>query len=414
MKKLLSILLIFTSVFFLFGCDILTANNKTVTVTRKESVIDVQSIKNQIYSEVYEMIEAELRLEIKEDILKEYEDSITIDTLQDKIYSLVSECSNGNVLVSNLKNNQNSELVTYATGSGVIYEKEELTSGDYSYRYYLITNEHVVNGGKAYKISFGDETEIPATLVGADETTDIAVLYFDSNNEYTVVKLGDSDKTKVGEIVVAIGNPKGESLFGSVTMGIVGGLNRNLIESGTNGNTKNTINSYIQHDAAINSGNSGGGLFNLNKECIGINSVKYASSDIEGLNFSIPINLVKEVASDLREYGEYYGTVSLGISVTEIKNLTNSGRETYNIPANMTDGVLVMEVDSTKSSAGILETGDIIIEIDNTAITKTTDISVILKAHRIGDTIEVKVLRSNTETTLSITFKRPVKSETSE
>lgn len=407
MKKLLSFLLILLLSLSLTGCGLYNLFNTTTVTTKEwktEGQVDIQSMVNEIYESVYSKVEAELYSSIYDQIIDEYSDGvIDLDRLQNLIYKAIEKCKKVNVGVSNLRSNINRELVTSATGSGVIYNKEELTSQDYLYRYYVITNEHVVDEGEAFKVSFEDETSYDATLISKEKTIDLALLYFDSNTTYETCPLGSSSDTKVGEIVLAIGNPKGDSLFGSVSLGIIGGKDRNLIE---NDGSINMINKYLQHDAAINAGNSGGGLFNLKGECIGINSVKYASSDIEGLNFAIPSDLVKDYIKQITETGEYIGTPKFGIETAAVSALTAQGRIEYNVPSDLTRGVVVINVTEGESCDGILLPKDIIIRADGIDVYTAQELGVVLGRHLIGDTISVTVIREGEAVTLEITFIR--------
>lgn len=405
-KKILSILLILIFTVMLTGCSLDFSRTSTLTTIDANSAVDRKSIADDIYDRVKDQVEADLYTEIYNQLLEEFGDAtITWETLQREVYSVVDGAAKSNVSVTNYKTNTNGEISASSYGSGVIYERENLTGDGYKYRYYVITNQHVVSGGLRFGVGFEDETSIDAILVAADETTDIAVLYFDTDREFTIAELGSSSDLKTGTFVLAIGNPKGSTLFGSVTFGVISGNNRNLID----GDSVNTFLFYIQHDAAINSGNSGGGLFTLDGKVIGINSVKYASSDIEGLNFSIPIDLVKEVVSQLRETGYYDGTVSFGITCTAVSGLLNAGRVEYNVPDNITEGLLVISVAEGSSSDGVLAANDIIIKANGADVKDSSDLQPILKSSRIGDSVELVIVRGGEEQTVTVTFKRKQK-----
>ena len=426
-KKVFALIFVFALLMSLAGCDFLVleaTSKKTITTKEaQERTIDYNSIVSDIYNDIYQKIEADLYDQIYEEVVKN--GGVTIEELQNEIYKVVDMTKDGNIGITNYKAQENGKDAAYATGSAVIfdptgifmgeYDKEVTVDGVLKHRYYFITNHHVVEGGASFRATFSDGTDIKATLLGSDETTDIALLYFDSEKEYKELTLGSSGDLKVGDFILAVGNPKGETLFGSVSFGIVGGLNRNLKEED---GTTNMINEYIQHDAAINSGNSGGGLYNLDGECIGINSVKYASSDIEGLNFAIPIDLVKNVVKEIKEYGSYTGTVSYGVSIlsledildgVDLNNITKADQEMldyYHIPAGVSEGVLVAEVAPGKSCEGIVLPYDIIIKVDDKNIKNSADLSASLKEKHIGDSVTMVVLRGGVETTLTITFIR--------
>ncbi len=402
-KKFLSIILILIFTVALTGCSFGDYSRTTFTTIDGNSAVDRKSIADDIYNRVKDQVEADLYAEIYAELLEEFGDAtITWETLQREVYNVVEGAAKSNVSVTNYKTNTNGEISASSYGSGVIYERENLTDEEYQYKYYVITNQHVVKGGEKFGIGFEDETSIDATLIAADETTDIAVLYFKTDREFTVAELGSSKDLKTGTFVLAIGNPKGSTLFGSVTFGIISGNDRNLLD----GDTVNTFLFYIQHDAAINSGNSGGGLFTLDGKVVGINSVKYTSSEIEGLNFSIPIDLVKEVTAQLRETGSYDGTVSFGITCTAVSGLLNAGREEYNVPDDITEGILVISVAEGSSSDGVLEANDIIVKANGIDVKDTSDLAPILRASRIGDSVELTIVRAGETQTVTITFKR--------
>ena len=393
--------------FTLTGCTISFGNATTNTTTNFE--IDKSSIVAEIYSQVYEQAKSDLYDDIYSALYEEFVGgTIDAETIQKQIYDVIEGNGQGNIGITNYTTTEG-EQTPYATGSGVIYKKINLEGGSYLYRYYFITNQHVVEDGTSFTADFSDGTSISAQLMGEDETTDLAVLTFDTNLTFQVVPLGDSDDLKVGQFVLAIGNPKGSSLYGSVNFGIVSGLDRNLLDDD---GAVNTISSYIQHDAAINPGNSGGGLYNLDGECIGINSVKYASTDVEGLNFAIPINLVKTVISYLEEGNEYTGNVSFGITVTSVENLTSAGRTEYSVPDGVTSGVLVIEVSETGSSYGVLIANDIIVSIDGSTVSTTDDLGAYLQNAKIGDTASIGILRNGSNMTVNITFRRAISTTT--
>lgn len=187
---------------------------------------------------------------------------------------------------------------TVAMGSGVVIREGG----------YVLTNQHVIADGSTYRILLPSGEKADAVLVGADESTDLAVLQIQDEAaaaQLTPVTAGSSEAMVVGSTVVAIGNPGGEDLANTVTQGVISALERDNVSSGR----KSRSISYIQHDAAINSGNSGGGLFNYKGELIGINTLKYAGSSysgitFEGLGFAIPVELAAEISADLIEFGK--------------------------------------------------------------------------------------------------------------
>ncbi|MGD9909095.1 MAG: S1C family serine protease [Candidatus Izemoplasmatales bacterium] len=237
---------------------------------------DISAMVTQdLYDEIYAAVENNLV-----NVFTEEEVAVYLQALQNEIYSVKDLVDTSVIGVSTYDG-----TVGVSLGTGVIYYYDQLNDV-----YYLITNEHVVDGGDNYRVVFADESYVVATLLGTDAEVDIAVLSFSGaslNQTLTTATLGDSSVVQPGTMVIAAGNPQGYSFYGSMTLGIVAGVNRVVDE------TSSVL--YIQHDASINAGNSGGPLFNLQGEVIGINVLKLASTDIEGMGFSIPINTVKEV-----------------------------------------------------------------------------------------------------------------------
>lgn len=252
-----------------------------------------REVYDEIYQEVYDSVATgigeELYEEIYAKVLNDLESMITsgsvsvvMNELQDRSDQVIQIASESVVGVSTYIGTNG-----LALGSGVVYRHDAVAD-----EYYLITNEHVVEGGDNYRIVFEDGSYAIGELLGADAVVDIAVLRFSGADlPYAIVPaaLGDSDTVATGMIVLASGHPKGYDFYGSMTMGVVAGTGRDV---GGDGAVL-----YIQHDASINSGNSGGPLFNLAGEVVGINVSKYATTDIEGMGFSIPINDVKTVVA---------------------------------------------------------------------------------------------------------------------
>ena len=269
-----------------------------------------------------------------------------------------------------------------AQGSGVV-----IAEGGY-----ILTNYHVVEDGTAYQILMPDGEKVDATLAGTDSSTDLAVLKVSENADQLVpVTVGSTESLKVGSTVVAIGNPGGEVLANTVTQGVVSALERTSVSSS---NTSRRI-SYIQHDAAINSGNSGGGLFNYKGELVGINTLKYSGSayssvSFEGLGFAIPIDTAYDIATQLIENGK---VVRPGLGVT-VSNFTNGPDEP--LPNNPPASVLVQSVNEggAADKAGIKQY-DFIYAIDGERVSSMLDLTGILDQHEAGDTVSVTVIRYN-------------------
>lgn len=256
-----------------------------------------------------------------------------------------------------------------ADGSGIILSKDG----------YIVTNNHVVANSSSVVVTLNTGTEYEAKLIGADEQTDLAVIKIEPKEELTVAVLGDSNDIEVGERVVAIGNPMGLEFFGSVTQGIVSAVNRSI-------NIENRTMNLIQTDAAINSGNSGGALINAYGEIIGINSVKMASSGVEGMSFAIPISEASPIISDLLEHGYVKGRPVIGIGTRDVNEYM---AQMYSWP----QGAQVMSVNSDTAREAGLQQGDIILSVNGKKITTGEELNKEKDKHKPGDTLELEVYK---------------------
>ena len=274
--------------------------------------------------------------------------------------------------------------VESGAGSGVIISSDG----------YILTCDHVVSGASNITVTIGDK-DYTATVVGEDSTSDIAVIKVDADG-LTPAIVGDSDKLAVGDNVLAVGNPLGE-LGGTVTSGIVSALNRSVsIQSSSSVNTM----SLIQMDASVSPGNSGGGLFNMNGELVGIVNAKSSDSDAEGLGFAIPVNDAVKVAQELLENGYVTGRPYLGISyyaVTDAQTAAQLGVNAY--------GVYIVEVvkGGPADKAG-LQAGDRIVSVDGSEVATQSDLGTLMQDHKAGDTIEITVARGGQMQTVSVTL----------
>lgn len=260
---------------------------------------------------------------------------------------------------------------------------------------YILTNYHVIEDADSIQVSFVDGTTYDATLVGGESENDIAVLKIDATG-LTPVIIGDSDNVKVGEQVVAIGNPLGELTF-SMTSGIVSAKDRSITME--NGEVMN----MIQTDTAINSGNSGGPLFDMYGQVIGITSAKLSGSSsssatIEGLGFAIPINDIKDMVTDIMENGYVTGKPYMGITVSTVPE---SISERY----GMSQGALVESVDESSCAAKAgLEKGDIITAMDGQTVISSAELVEAKKNYKAGDTVTLEVERNGEKLELTLTF----------
>lgn len=261
---------------------------------------------------------------------------------------------------------------------------------------YIMTNYHVIEYAYEYNyavsVMFSDGTTYDAVIAGVEEDNDIAVLKIDAEG-LSPVEFGDSDSIIVGEPVYAIGNPLGELAF-TMTTGYVSALNRSITTSESSG----AINMF-QFDAAVNSGNSGGPLYNAEGQVIGIVTAKYQDSGVEGLGFAIPINDAVEIANDLMTKGYVSGKAYMGVSIDS--RYTSVYAEYYDMP----EGAYVFSVTSGSCAEKCgLCAGDIITKLGDTEITSYEDLTSALRQYKAGDSAEITVYHSNDYETLTITF----------
>jgi serine protease Do len=273
-------------------------------------------------------------------------------------------------------------LAERGTGSGVIYDKSGL----------IATNNHVVEGAQEIIVSLSDGRSVKGKVLGADAATDLAVVKIDASN-LPVATLGDSSTLQVGEPAIAIGNPLGLEFRGSVTAGVISALNRSI----EIGDRKYTL---IQTDAAINPGNSGGALVNADGEVVGINSAKIAVSGVEGIGFAIPINTAKPILAALAKQGRVIRPY-IGASLID-----KDFAERYGFDVDVHGGLLIMKLVARGplASAGI-QTGDIIVKFAGEKVSKVAEIRAKIAEHKVGDQVEVTILRNGTEMTKNITLQ---------
>ena len=282
-------------------------------------------------------------------------------------------------------------------GSGVIISKDG----------YIVTNNHVVEGADEITVKLNDERELKGRVIGTDPDTDLALLKIEGD-DFPTIPVGDSDALKVGEWVLAVGNPF--NLNSTVTAGIVSAKARAIGSTAANGQAAN-IQSFIQTDAAINQGNSGGALVNARGELVGINAMLYSPTGAySGYGFAIPTSIMTKVVSDLKQYGTVQ-RVKLGVSCHDLAtDLVTDERITKEVKEKaeelgVKEGIWIVEVVDGGSAAGILKSDDVITAIDGKKIRKFTDLQEELAKHRPGDKIKVTVVREKKEKTFDITLK---------
>ena len=280
-------------------------------------------------------------------------------------------------------NNNGQTSTTGASGTGFVITEDG----------YIVTNHHVIENASKITVTMADGTEYAAKLIGSNDTNDVALIKITATG-LDAVTIGSSSAMQVGDQVVAIGNALGE-LSSSLTVGYVSGMDRDV-------STDGTIINMIQTDAAINSGNSGGPLFNARGEVIGITTAKYSGTtssgaSIEGISFAIPMDDVIDMIQDLQEYG-YIRSAFLGVRVWEVDAAVAA---TYDLP----QGVYVEEVTPgyCAEKAGV-QAKDIIVELGGYSVRTMNDLSRALRSLEAGDTVTMVVWRSGQQVMLTITL----------
>ena len=293
------------------------------------------------------------------------------------IAASVSKVYDSVVIVENFKYGD-----LYSTGTGFVYKKDDN-------RYFILTNYHVIKEASQVKIilTTGDEYEVK--VLGGDQFADIAVLEYKSSKELGVIEIGDNTKTKVGDTVFAIGAPLDSSVYSwSVTRGVLSGKDREVAVKVASNTTSDWIMNVLQTDAAINSGNSGGPLCNVNGEVIGITNMKLVESGIEGMGFAIPIEDATFYADAIIN-GDDITRPKLGIAMYDVNS-----RGVYKIEGVASGvGVSMVNPDSPAEKAG-LNDGDVIIAIDDVTINNVAELRVQLYKHKFGDKVKIKYVRN--------------------
>ena len=316
--------------------------------------------------------------------LKTYEDSDFTTAAKNTVNAVVHvknvALSSRQMTFDDLLFGRRSQQKQLGTGSGVIVTPDG----------YIITNNHVVDNSQELSVTLNNNKTYEAKIIGTDPKTDIALLKIEADEDLPVVTFGDSDDAKIGEWVLAVGNPF--NLTSTVTAGIISAKSRDL----TGGQ------SFIQTDAAVNPGNSGGALVNTKGELIGINTaISSQTGSYVGYSFAVPSNITKKVFMDIIEYGNVQEGI-LGVSI-----LNKLSPEAKELGVNEIEGVYISEVsqNSGAEKAG-LQNGDIIKKLDNIEITKFEDLSGYIKSKRPNDVVYVEILREDVLKTIPVTLTK--------
>ncbi|HHY74907.1 MAG TPA: serine protease [Bacillus bacterium] len=281
-----------------------------------------------------------------------------------------------------------SDTSEVGTGSGVIYKKENGKA-------YIVTNNHVIAGAKEVEVSLASGERVPAKVLGSDKLMDLAVIQIDGSKVKKVAEIGTSEHLVVGEPVLAIGNPLGLQFSGSVTQGIISGVERTIPQDLDGDGSPDWQAEVIQTDAAINPGNSGGALVNINGQVIGINSMKIAQSAVEGIGLAIPIDSAIPVIDDLEKFGKVRRPF-MGAGLRSLNEIPSyHWQQTLKLPRNVDKGAFIVSVmpNSPAAIAGIKEL-DVIVELDGEPIADVLELRKHLyKDKEIGDEMSITFYR---------------------
>ena len=284
------------------------------------------------------------------------------------------------------KSNKSQEA---GVGSGVIYQKNNGSA-------YIVTNNHVIDGASEIKVQLHNSKQVDAKLIGKDALTDMAVLKINDSKGTKAIDFANSSKVKTGDSVFAMGNPLGLEFANSVTSGIISASERTIDTQTSAGSNKVNV---LQTDAAINPGNSGGALVDINGNLVGINSMKIASEQVEGIGFAIPSNEVKVTIKELVENGKIERP-SIGIGLLNVSEIPEQYKD--QLKTSRKDGVYIAKVEGNNG----LKEGDIITQIDYKKVKEDTDVRSYLYANKKpGDTVNLTVERNGKEQNIKVTLK---------
>ncbi|MFS0841115.1 S1C family serine protease [Paenibacillus sp. 1P03SA] len=298
------------------------------------------------------------------------------------------------VSIVNLQPNDKNELKQTGIGSGIVFEKN-------GSKVRIVTNYHVVDGGKQFEVYTASGEKKKAELLGKDRITDLAVLETDASNLTSIAEFGDSGSLKAGETVIALGNPLGLGFSPTVTKGIVSSPKRSIPISFAMDGQYDWEMELIQTDASINQGNSGGALVNLNGQVVGINSLKISDMGVEGLGFAIPIKDAEPVIRSLIDHHKVIRPL-MGVSTQELQLF--QGTEELKLPADVKSGLIVIEASGPAKSAG-LKSEDVIVALNGKKIETTVQLRKFLyNESKIGDKIEVAYYREGKKQKTELTL----------
>ena len=286
----------------------------------------------------------------------------------------------------------------YTSGTGFVYKVDD----NYGY---ILTNYHVVYNNTSIKVTYSNDKTVNAYTLGGDEYLDIACLRVDKDSVLKVANLGSSKDLKLGATLFTVGSPVGDEYRGTVTKGILSGKDR-MVSVATSSLEEDYVMKVLQTDAAMNPGNSGGPLCNINGEVIGINSMKLVKDTIEGMGFALPIDSIRNHLTSLEKNGKI-ARPYLGVAIF---NLSNKSTFSYygfdeTIDTELKDGVVVQEVKEGGSAFGKLEKGDIVVKVNNNEVADVAHFRYELFKYEVGDKITITVERAGKLKDVNITLK---------
>lgn len=378
--------LLVLGVYALFTSD----NEESEVSTDENTAADVDS--NQDVSEVKEQLEADNEGKLITDT------TAAVQKAKPAVVSVINMQRMESIIPG--MTTDSGEAEEAGSGSGVIYKVD----GDLAY---VVTNHHVVDGAEQVKINLESGDSVDADIVGTDIWTDLAVLSIPADVVESTIEFGDSSDLLVGEPAIAIGSPLGEIFSGSVSQGIISGLDRSVPVDLDGDGSNDWEASVLQTDAAINPGNSGGALIDSNGRLIGINSMKVGIASVEGIGFAIPVNEVQEVTSQLEENGEVIRPF-LGITLQDLLNVASSQvYDQLNLPEDVKGGVIVTSVqDGSPASEAGLQQLDVITQLDGEPIKNMVELRQHLYYEKqSGEEMVIDFYRDGQQESLTVTLE---------
>ncbi|EUJ37752.1 S1C family serine protease [Brochothrix campestris] len=377
----------------LFGGSLMGGNNKGATPLAGSDTKTTQSSNVKKVS-----VDATSSVT---DAVKKAEDAVVSVLNYQKQSNGLDDILGGSNGSRNSQTATSDEAVESGSGSGVIYKKEK----GYAY---IVTNNHVIADADSLEVILSSGKKAEAKLIGADAWTDLAVLRIKDTDVKKVATFGDSAALKTGEAAIAIGSPLGTAYAGSVTQGIISGIDRTVpVDIDSDGNSDWETN-VIQTDAAINPGNSGGALINIDGQVIGINSMKLSSSDVEGIGFAIPINDAEPIITALQTNGKVTRP-SLGVTLRDLNTIAATQLvDVLKLPESITSGVMVQNVSNASAAADAgMKTYDVIVKFAGADVKDSMSLRKALYNQKltIGDTVDVEIYRDGKKQTIKVKLK---------